>query len=275
VERFARVVSIARSGNLGTTIRNRYRRRRGQSRVLLRRPMPPPGHAWSARRLNALAAGLPEARRYLEVGLATGVTFELVNLPERVGVDPEPQFDLRHLPKGTGVHPVTSDEYFAENSEHFDLVFIDGLHTYQQTYRDLVNALRTCPHGVILIDDVVPCDEVSAIPDLTESLRQRELLSLEGSPWHGDVFRMVACLADHHPKLDWRTITRGGNPQMVLWRRQSGLPVVAVEDQVLESYSKLTYADVFGGGVPDYFRVASEPEALRAALSAVTATGVR
>jgi hypothetical protein len=233
--------------------------------------MPPPAYAWSARRLNSLAAGLPGARRYLEVGLATGVTFELVNLPERVGVDPEPRFDLRNLPKGALVHPVTSDEYFAKNSEHFDLVFLDGLHTYQQTYRDLVNALRTCPDGVILIDDVVPCDEISAIPDQAESLRKRELLSLEGSWWHGDVFRMVACLADHHPQLDWRTITEGGNPQMVLWRRQRRLPVTAVADQVLESYSALTYADVFGDGVPDDFRVASEPEALRSALTAVTA----
>jgi hypothetical protein len=271
VERYRRALHLARTGNLDIALGNRIRRHRAKPPRLLRRPVPLPENAWSARRLNALAGGLGDARSYLEVGIWAGATFELVDVPVRVGVDPEPRFDLHHLPRGARVFPVTSDEFFAATDATFDLVFLDGLHTYEQTYRDLVNALRTCPRGLILIDDVVPSDEISAIPDQAESLRRRAELSLVGTPWHGDVFRMVACLADHHPELDWRTIVNGGNPQLVLWRRRAGHPVTAVTDAALARYSSFSYAEVFGEGIPEYFRATSEPDALAAGLRGVAA----
>ena len=50
----------------------------------------------SARRINALSAGLG-ARRYLEIGVAQGVTFRDVAVAHRTAVDPAFQFDTASL----------------------------------------------------------------------------------------------------------------------------------------------------------------------------------
>lgn len=64
-----------------------------------------------------------------------------------------------------------SDTYFSSLAPEvtFDIVFLDGLHTFEQTKADLFNALRHVPRGVILIDDTVPEDETAALHDLDEA----------------------------------------------------------------------------------------------------------
>jgi hypothetical protein len=55
---------------------------------------------------------------------------------------------------------MTSDAYFAANPEaRFDVIFIDGLHLYDQVRRDLVNALAALnPGGWIALHDSFPRD---------------------------------------------------------------------------------------------------------------------
>lgn len=57
---------------------------------------------------------------YLEIGCANNALFDSVYTETKIGVDPE---------KG-GTHRTSSDQFFANNRENFDLVFIDGLHEY-------------------------------------------------------------------------------------------------------------------------------------------------
>ena len=82
----------------------------------------------------------------------------------------------------TRYHQVTSDEYFElrSKSNHksqldvFDLFFIDGLHTYDQTYRDFCNCLGVSKSdSFFVIDDTVPAD-------LYSSLRSHAACKLEG-----------------------------------------------------------------------------------------------
>jgi len=52
---------------------------------------------------------------------------------------------------------MTSDAFFAENRETFDIVFIDGLHTHDQVQRDIVNALACLRvGGLIFCHDLLP-----------------------------------------------------------------------------------------------------------------------
>lgn len=264
--RMRRVGQLARSRNLGVELYNR----RHQTRRLYRRPVPELGN-WSVRRINGLHAALPGLAHYLEIGLFAGTTFEHVTIPQRVGVDPSPRFDVARLPPSASVFVMTSDDYFATCSEQFDIVFADGLHTYQQTYRDTVSALKACPMGAVLVDDVVPCDEVSAIPDQDASLATRRRRGMPGSPWHGDVFKMVVCLNEHHPELTYRTIVDGGNPQLLVWREE-GTDVQPVSDAQLSTYGSLTYADVFARGIPDAFRPCSESAVLVEASASLRST---
>ena len=120
---------------------------------------------WSSRRLNFITNANPSFTRYLEIGIQSGNTLEAVLMPVRVGVDPNPLMNLSILPQGVRVLPVTSDEFFDSYAgPNFDLVFLDGLHEWFQTYRDILNSLNFLSDGgVILVDDVVPSDAISAV----------------------------------------------------------------------------------------------------------------
>ena len=211
-------VARARQGNLGTVVVNRVRERRNQPRRLLPHAAPTNGRA-SSRRVNRLVAELG-ASRYLEVGVHKGLTLETVTARERTAVEPAPMFDTGHLPAGVQVYCGTSDDFFASIGPEvtFDLVFVDGLHVYEQAYRDVINAFRhLAPAGLVLVDDVVPDDEVSAMRDRHESARRRAELGLAGQGWNGDVFVVLAVLRDHHPELSFRVIVGPGNEQAVVW----------------------------------------------------------
>ena len=67
--------------------------------------------------INALIVELG-CRTYLEIGCKDNSTFDKVNVERKVGVDPERGGTLR----------MTSDAFFASDTQKFDIVFVDGLH---------------------------------------------------------------------------------------------------------------------------------------------------
>lgn len=92
--------------------------------------------------------------RYLEIGCRDDETFATVDAPElKVGVDPV----------SGGTHRMTSDDFFAQNTDTFDIVFIDGLHEHRQVVRDVENSLAVLrPGGVIVMHDCNPRDQHEA-----------------------------------------------------------------------------------------------------------------
>lgn len=229
---------------------------------------PPIGpRCWAARRINRLLARHAPHPRYLEIGLGAGLTLECVAARTRWGVDPSPRFDTSDLPEGVRILECTSDSFFEtlDGTAEFDVVFVDGLHVFQQAYRDVLHSLRhLATSGSILIDDTVPCDEVSGIPDQDASIRRRRELGLTGTPWHGDVWKVVVAIATLHPELEYRTIVGSGNAQTLLWRaRGHAIAHRTASHDELGRIDSLDYATTLGAGVPDMFRPCTEDEALR------------
>jgi hypothetical protein len=242
---------------------NRFRSMAELPLLLKYRPGTVPDELWSPRRINALVREL-HLTSYLEIGVLEGETFANVDVRRRYGVDPDPLFDAVLLPRGSTFAVMTSDTFFAtlRKSQRFDVAFIDGLHTVEQTYRDLINTFAHLSGGVVLIDDTLPSDEYSAIPDQQESYRARDEAGLEGRPWHGDVWRVVTLLDRHHPELEWRTIIGEGNPQTLVWRRRRRAKVTAASADEIALAKQPTYSEVFTNGVPDFFHASSESQAL-------------
>lgn len=98
--------------------------------------------------LNAIAARIG-ARSYLEIGVRNGETFGRVRVDHRVGVDPGP---------GTAATvPTTSEQYWRETDELFDIVFVDGDHSREAALADAVAALRRIrPGGAVVLHDCSP-----------------------------------------------------------------------------------------------------------------------
>ena len=44
-----------------------------------------------------------------------------------------------------------SDDFFIKNKEDFDIIYVDGLHTYNQVKKDLINALKALKSDGIII----------------------------------------------------------------------------------------------------------------------------
>ena len=177
----------------------------------------------SPRRLNRLTEAL-NCKTYLEIGVSTGVTFAAVNVAAKTGVDPDFKFDWQSSHDGecTRLLPVRSDDFFAQEpvSSRFDLIFIDGLHTYDQTYRDLQNALlHSHPGTVILIDDTIPHDVFSTCRDQEEGvMRRAQATGVRDWSWHGDTYKIIILIHLFHTAYHYCTLMDHGNPQTLLWR---------------------------------------------------------
>ncbi len=222
----------------------------------------------TARRVNALAARIG-ARRYLEIGVQRGPTFRDVTIEERVGVDPKFLFDTAAVEnEKTRLHAMTSDEFFAREAgtRIFDIVFIDGLHVFEQVVRDLTNTLAwTDWQSAILIDDTIPNDVYSSHPKQGEALRLRHAAGQRGAEWHGDVFKIAFLIHDFFPFLDYRTIVGPDNPQTLAWRTAG--PARQPVFNSLERISRLTWLDLQMHD--DILRKASEQEAIDLCAEAI------
>lgn len=223
---------------------------------------------WSVRRIHRLRDAL-DARTYLEVGVARGTTFLSVTLAERTGVDPTLRFDPQSVTDGsTTLVPATSDVFFAglPADRTFDIVFLDGLHTAEQTYRDLCNTLAHAhPRTAILVDDTLPSDPWSAVPDRARSVRLRGLEGPEGVPWHGDVYKVVALVEAFHRELDYRTIVGSGNPQTLVWRGRRD--PAGSSSLTLDDIARMTYFDLLDHR--QVLRESSEDEAIAVCTDAL------
>lgn len=78
---------------------------------------------------------------YLEIGTHYDYCFNAIKCAKKVGVDPLNGGTLR----------MTSDEFFAQNTEKFDLIFIDGSHHHDQVKTDVENSLFCLNLGGLIV----------------------------------------------------------------------------------------------------------------------------
>tara|TARA_Y100000310_G_scaffold333862_1_gene412296 strand:- start:76 stop:783 length:708 start_codon:yes stop_codon:yes gene_type:complete len=93
---------------------------------------------------------------YLEIGVrAPKACFNRIIADHKDGVDPVPLGD------GEVNYPITSDEFFELIKGHkdikYDIIFIDGLHVYEQVNIDIKNSLNHLKeNGTIIMHDCSP-----------------------------------------------------------------------------------------------------------------------
>ena len=94
-----------------------------------------------------------KAKKYLEIGYCKGETFNNVKCELKFSVDP-------HILQTETIFSMTSDEFFMQNEEIFDLIFIDGNHTEDYVSRDILNSLDCISkNGIICVHDLNPWNQ--------------------------------------------------------------------------------------------------------------------
>lgn len=220
----------------------------------------------SAKRLNTIATFLPPRISYLEIGIENARTFVNVHANEKVGVDPFPLISTSELPNSVQIMTIKSDAFFQREDLEFDLAFIDGLHTWDQTYRDIVNAFNSGSEDIVLlVDDVVPSDKYAALRDQIACQVAKKGNGVNDNFWMGDVYKVVKLLSKYHPELSLCTIVEPGeNPQSLILRKGSKVhidiqDVATLKGDVIDD----TFEVVLRSGIPDYFNPMSFEDSLK------------
>jgi hypothetical protein len=103
---------------------------------------------------------------------------------------------------------MTSDVFFENKGAHLqkigaiDVTFIDGLHTYEQTWKDICNTLRhLSPGGVILMHDCSPSSAAQATPALSRGHAEEMQVVPRTQGWSGDVWKTIVRLRSERTDL--------------------------------------------------------------------------
>ena len=187
--------------------------------------------------------GINSPTRYLEIGVHLGQTFNALNYKYKVGVDPDFLFDyLACQNENVKLYQMTSDEFWVSKyeSEKFDLIFLDGLHTFEQTFRDFCASIQFAHDKTIwLVDDVIPTSFLAAHPNSQFVARCRQLLRSKDTSWMGDVYKVIFAIHDLFPQYSYATFPEHG--QTVIWKeaRQDFKPLFTK----LKPISEMNYFD--------------------------------
>jgi len=129
-------------------------------------------------------------KSYLEIGVNTpsqpGYNWIGVKIPVKHGVDPNVETTFK----------MTSDEFFKNHiAQKYDIIFIDGLHLFEQVYKDIINSLLYLnDNGTIVVHDCNPLEEIT----------QRRIRASDA--WHGDVWKAILKLRTEEKDLEIFTI---------------------------------------------------------------------
>lgn len=160
---------------------------------------------------------------YLEIGVALGETFHSIRAHKKTGVDPVFQFDVsQYTSANVEFYNITSDAFFAtiSQSTKYDVIYLDGLHTAEQTLRDLINAQAYLKdNGVIIIDDVWPNSFVAAVRSLQVNQDIRKLHGIDDPAWMGDVFKLLYFIEVFMQPFSYYIVEENYG-QAVLWRQK-------------------------------------------------------
>jgi len=156
-------------------------------------------------------------KSYLEIGCNKNDLFSKVIIKNKVGVDPN---------EG-GTIKLTSDNFFKVNKDTFDIIFIDGLHVYEQVKRDILNSVKILnKNGIILIHDCLP-----------NKIWEQNIPRMNGA-WSGDVWKSIIDLR-RNKNLDIYTLIADRGIGVVLNRKNKNLLVLDT------NIKKLKFSDYY------------------------------
>jgi len=152
-----------------------------------------------------------EYKDYLEIGVESGLCRDYIVVQNKTTVDPDKRAN-------NPTHRMTSDEFFKQNKQQFDVIFIDGLHHVEQVFRDISNSLSVLKDGgMIFCHDMLPTQEkVQAVPRINAT-------------WTGDCWKAWAKLRGTATDLEMFIVNDDWGVGVIKKGKQEIVPELNIE----------------------------------------------
>lgn len=179
--------------------------------------LPDPSGGLSRAELINQIIRLVNGTKYLEIGVNTpkqpGYSRDSIVADLVHGVDPNTDTEAEFQ--------MTSDEFFSNHcTETYDVIFVDGLHLFEQAYKDIVNALAALSErGVVIVHDTRPTSRQTSTRSQGTS-----------GKWHGDVWRAILFLRLTHPDLAVLTVDTDEGCTLIFRGNGVSLPIQLDDD---------------------------------------------
>ncbi|MFX0132325.1 MAG: class I SAM-dependent methyltransferase [Candidatus Hodarchaeota archaeon] len=187
-----------------------------------------------------------KAKTYLEIGVLYGVCFSYLKVKKKIAVDPKISITLpKRLLSSlkNKFYEMTSDEFFSKFAPKIlkrglDVVFVDGLHTYEQSLKDVLNSLNYLNKGgIIIMHDCNPHSIEQAYP--AKSKNHFKSLLLGRREWCGDVWKTIVYLMSTRKDLNIFVIDYGDGFGII----QRGTPSKML-NYTTDNIKKMNYDDL-------------------------------
>lgn len=122
-------------------------------------------------------------KTYCEIGCDNDWNFKNIIIDKKKGIDPNRGGTLR----------MTSDDFFKQNAEFYNIFFVDGLHHAEQVYRDVVNSLNFLEDGGIIV--LHDCNPLNYNSQIVPRPRKQKI-------WSGDVWKGFLKLRSEREDLE-------------------------------------------------------------------------
>lgn len=149
---------------------------------------------------------------YLEIGAQNGFNFKKINIAQKMSIDPDPE--------SAATEVISSDDFFAKNTKTFDIIFVDGLHHWEQVERDIINSLKCLNDGgTIVCHDMKPENE------------EQQIVPRISKAWTGDCWRA------------WVKLRTRDDLEMFVYDTDHGVGVIKKGKQIpIDTYHLMPYA---------------------------------
>jgi len=159
--------------------------------------------------------------RYLEIGIGNNENFNNIICNHKESVDPA----IGQYSAAAPTYKLSSNDFFNIQlpDTKWDIIFIDGLHEYEQVYKDLTNSIKhLAPNGHIVCHDMNPIlEEHQAVPRVSKC-------------WNGDCWKAWVKLRTENTEFNMYVLNTD-NGCGVLTRSEA--PTVKLDIEL----SELTY----------------------------------
>ena len=174
-------------------------------------------------------------KNYLEIGCDKDQSFSKIKIKNKTGVDPVSGGTIRD----------TSDNFFKTNKDKFDIIFIDGLHHYEQVIKDIYNSLDILNNnGHILVHDCLP-----------RTIAHQAIPRYRGS-WNGDVWKSIVEL---RTKNNLEVFTCEIDFGVGIIRKKNNLKPIKIE---IDDFKKLKFKDYYNRNM-EFMNIIPYEEALK------------